>query len=48
MLISEVLNTALNNQIRDELANSNQYLAIATFMEGESLFLLFENLLQAG
>jgi ferritin len=40
MLISEVLNTALNNQIRDELANSNQYLAIATFMEGESLFLL--------
>ena len=38
MLISEKINLAFNEQIGHELGNSNQYLAIATYFEGESLF----------
>jgi ferritin len=40
MLISEGLNAAINAQIGEELANSNQYVAIAAYFEGECLFLL--------
>jgi ferritin len=40
MLISETLNAALNAQIREELGNSNQYLAIASYLSGEGLSLL--------
>jgi ferritin len=40
MLISETLNAAINNQIRDELGNSSQYLAIAAYFDGEGLKLL--------
>jgi ferritin len=40
MLISEPLNTAINNQIRDELGNSSQYLAIATYFDSEGLKLI--------
>jgi ferritin len=40
MLISEGLNAAINDQIREELGNSNQYVAIAAHFEGECLFLL--------
>ena len=40
MLISEGLNAAINDQIREELGNSNQYVAIAAYFEGECLFLL--------
>jgi ferritin len=38
MLISEALNAAINNQIGHELGNSNQYVAIAAYFEGECLF----------
>lgn len=38
MLISEKLNTAINEQIGHELANSNQYVSIAAYFEGECLF----------
>src|SRR4051812_41932334 len=38
MLISERLNAALNAQIGHELSNSHQYLAIASYFEGEGLF----------
>lgn len=38
MLISEKLNAAINTQIGFELGNSNQYLSIASYFEGESLF----------
>jgi bacterioferritin B len=38
MLISETLNAAINRQIGHELANSNQYLSIASYFEGECLF----------
>ncbi len=38
MLISEKLNAALNAQIGHELGNSNQYLAVAAYFEGECLF----------
>jgi bacterioferritin B len=38
MLISEKLNQALNVQIGHELGNSNQYVAIASFLSGECLF----------
>ena len=38
MLISEKLNEALNVQIGNELGNSHQYVAIATYFEGECLF----------
>ena len=42
MLISEALNAAINDQIRDELGNSNQYVAIASYFADESLNLLAE------
>jgi ferritin len=38
VLISEKINTAINAQIGFELGNSNQYLSIASYFEGESLF----------
>jgi ferritin len=38
MLISEKIHQAITEQIADELANSNQYLAIAAYFEGECLF----------
>ena len=38
MLISERLNAAINEQVGQELGNSHQYLAIASYFEGESLF----------
>ncbi len=38
MLISEKINAAINAQIGFELGNSNQYLAIASYFENESLF----------
>ncbi len=37
MLISEKLNAAINEQIGHELGNSNQYLSIAAYFEGECL-----------
>ena len=40
MLISEKLNAAINDQIGNELSNSHQYLAIASYFEGEGLSLL--------
>jgi ferritin len=40
MSINEGLNAAMNAQIGEELGNSNQYVAIASFFEGECLFLL--------
>jgi ferritin len=40
MLISEVLNAAMNTQIGNELGNSNQYIAIASYFESEGLSLL--------
>lgn len=40
MLISETLNAAMNRQIGHELGNSNQYIAIASYFEGEGLSLL--------
>ncbi len=38
MMISEKINTALNEQVQHELGNSNQYVAIAAYFERESLF----------
>jgi ferritin len=38
MLISAKLNAAINAQIGNELGNSNQYVAIASYFEGECLF----------
>jgi ferritin len=38
MLISETLNSAINRQIGNELGNSNQYIAIASYFESEALF----------
>jgi ferritin len=38
MLISETMNAALNAQVGHELGNSNQYVAIASYFEGECLF----------
>jgi bacterioferritin B len=38
MLISEKMNALINEQIRNELANSNQYVAIAVHCERECLF----------
>lgn len=38
MLLSDALHKAINQQIGHELANANQYLAIATYFEGEGLF----------
>lgn len=37
MLISDKINAAFNAQIGHELANSNQYVAIAAYFDGESL-----------
>jgi ferritin len=37
MMISEKINIALNEQIRHELGNSNQYVAIAAYFERECL-----------
>jgi ferritin len=38
MLISEKINAAINAQVGFELGNSNQYLSIAAYFEGESLY----------
>jgi bacterioferritin B len=38
MLISEKLNAAINAQVGNEFGNSNQYVAIAAYFEGECLF----------
>jgi ferritin len=38
MLISETIHAAINDQICNELGNSNQYVAIASYFEGEGLF----------
>ena len=38
MLISEKINAAFNEQIGNELGNSHQYIAIASFFSGECLF----------
>ena len=40
MLISETLNAAINAQIGNELGNSHQYIAIASYFESEGLSLL--------
>ena len=40
MIISAKLNAAINAQIGHELENSNRYVAIASYFEGECLFLL--------
>jgi ferritin len=40
MLISEALNNAINAQIREELGNQSQYLAIAAYFDREGLKLL--------
>ena len=40
MLISEKLNAAINAQIGNELSNSNQYVAVASYFESEGLSLL--------
>ncbi|MDB5349754.1 MAG: ferritin-like protein [Planctomycetota bacterium] len=40
MLISATLNAAINSQIREELGNSSQYLAIASYFDCEGLKLL--------
>ncbi len=40
MLISERINEALNTQIGNEMGNSTQYIAIASYFEGEGLGLL--------
>ena len=37
MLISSTINAAFNAQIGHELANSNQYVAVAAWFDGESL-----------
>ena len=37
MLISDKINAAFNAQIGHELANSNQYVAVAAWFDGESL-----------
>ena len=37
MLISDKINAAFNTQIGQELGNSNQYVAIAAYFDGESL-----------
>ena len=38
MLISEKFNAAVNEQVGHELGNAHQYLAIASYFEGECLF----------
>jgi ferritin len=38
MLISETIQTAFNDQVAHELANSNQYVSIAAYFEAECLF----------
>ena len=40
MLISAKLNAAINTQIGNELSNSNQYVAIASYFDSEGLSLL--------
>lgn len=40
MRISEAINVAFNEQIGHELGNANQYLAVAAYLESESLALL--------
>jgi bacterioferritin B len=37
MLISDKINAAFNAQVGHELANSNQYVAVAAWFDGESL-----------
>ncbi len=37
MLISKAMNTAMNEQVGNELAASNQYVAIAVYFDGEGL-----------
>ncbi|AGA31208.1 ferritin [Singulisphaera acidiphila] len=38
MLISETIHAAINEQIVNELGNSNQYVSIAAYFEAECLF----------
>src|SRR5271156_5937089 len=38
MIVSAKLNAAINAQIGHELENSNRYVAIASYFEGECLF----------
>ena len=38
MIVSAKLNAAINAQIGHELENSNRYIAIASYFEGECLF----------
>ncbi|SIO27110.1 Ferritin [Singulisphaera sp. GP187] len=38
MLISETIHAAITEQIVNELGNSNQYVSIAAYFEGECLF----------
>jgi bacterioferritin B len=40
MIVSAKLNAAINAQIGHELENSNRYVAIASYFEGECLFIL--------
>lgn len=40
MLISKALNTAINEQVGNELAASNQYVAVAVYFDGEGLPIL--------
>ncbi len=40
MLISKALNNAINEQVGNELAASNQYVAVAVYFDGEGLPLL--------
>ena len=40
MIISKQMNTALNEQVGNELAASNQYIAIAAYFDGEGLPML--------
>ena len=40
MIVSAKLNAAINAQVGHELENSNRYVAIASYFEGECLFIL--------
>lgn len=40
MLISKAMNTAMNQQVGNELAASNQYVAIAVYFDGQGLPML--------
>jgi bacterioferritin B len=38
MLLSEELRAAINHQVGNELENSNQYVAVSSYFQGECLF----------